>query len=281
MPASSSDIWKKFAVRFALVLAVVVGVWLACSSLWLEPKYKGKAVSKWVRECVEVPGSPAGFVELHSNTINDIGSNAVPHLIQVIERGPGFFGWEIYQKAYTNLPVIVSKRLPMPIDPGVARIRAYWALAGLGDDAKNAIPFLMRQFNTNNGQLGFAAHTLAMLGDCSTSTIPQLTVFLNGADPVLSRYAAQIIARIEPKHPLLLPTTMKWVSSTNEVDRRFACLVLDYMGPEAMPAREALTRLFQDEDFSVRHNATNAIKQIDLAPDRQLWGWGKSRRRGE
>ena len=234
LASSPLQLEKVRLLNFKLALAAVVGIWLTWSTLWPEPQHKGYAVSKWVREWVEVPDSTMSYSDPRLDPIYEIGSNAVPYLIQEIERGPGLFGREWYQAAHKKLPPTIARWMPTPRVPETIQIRSYWTLTGLRENAGSAVPFLMSRLNTNDHLLDFVAHTLATVGDCSTSTIPQLTVFLKSPDAVMSRYAARIIACIDPKHSLcLLPTAMDWMSSTNEVDRRFGCIVLDYMGPEA------------------------------------------------
>jgi hypothetical protein len=243
------------------------------------PLHEGKPVRQWIAEWIELRETTMSSDDERLDPILAIGANAVVPLVEAIKQHRGIRSREWYRSTYPKLPSALSRHLPAPGN-NVA-IRAYWTLVNLGPDAQAAVPFVATQLDTNNTLIDFAAHTLAALGTNARAALPVLTNAFHDSNPVRRRYAARILACVEPSYPELLPKMIKDLTSTNIIDRRCACLVFDYMGPQAKPARAAVEQALTDSDSWVRQHATNALKQIDLASDRVRWGFSRPRRRGE
>ncbi len=233
------------------------------------PVYKGKPVSEWVDACVRKPGNSfSGTNEQEFLPVLDIGSGAVPYLVRVIQKEPGFVASKLYGDLYRKLPVWLSSRLPLSVDKKTVRFRAYSSLAALGSAAKPAVPFLAGQFNASNRELDFVRAALVAIGPDAREAIPALTNAFHSTNQTFRWMAARTLAKVSPDYHELVPTMLTELKSSNVVARRGACLVLGGLGPVAKSSLPALTEALEDEDKGVRDNADRALRAIELSTNR-------------
>jgi thiol-disulfide isomerase/thioredoxin len=224
---------------------------LALLARWTPEAIRAKTIRQWVQELVKMPQYADKSIELEQ--IQKKPDEAIAALLDVIQSG-------------TNAD---------------AQVAAYFALNDLGPLGKPAVPFLIRQFTTNNALVQFTADTLSRFGPDAKPAVPTLENILN--DPTLEAVAdesaqrtdsrswlifnaAYCLAKIEPASPSLVPTMIKWVAAPNLMCRRGAPKVLERAGSMASAAVPALKKACTDSDATVRRNATNAISKITNQP---------------
>jgi len=220
---------------------------LALLAKWTPEAIRAKTTRQWVQELVSMDQSADKSIELEQ--IQKKPDEAVATLEEIILSG-------------TNAG---------------EQIAAYYALNHLGPLAKPPIPFLIRQFTTNNSLVQFTASTLSGFGPDAKPAVPTLENILN--DPTLEAVAdesaqrmdsrsglifsaAYCLAKIEPASPSLVPAMIKWVEAPNLMCRRGAPKVIERAGSLASAALPALRQACADSDETVRRNATNAISKI-------------------
>lgn len=192
--------------------------------------------------------------------IREIGSDAVPFLIEAINHKPGLSTWHAYGNIYTNMPRLIAQKMPEPRNATILPFRAYCALGELGSSARSAVPFLASQFTTNNNCVDFDRATLMKLGTNAVDAIPALTNAFHSSDRWLRLSAGRALSVICPEYPELVPTLLEKFHGTNIVERRFACICFSEMKSHSPEINAALQEALKDPDYSVRYHAQRALK---------------------
>jgi HEAT repeat protein len=182
--------------------------------------------------------------------VKAMGATAVPYLVDIIRKNDSF----------RDTPPNPPSHHPEGRD--LMRIRAYWALGGLHSYSRSAVPFLIQEFTATNDMIDFASYALENLGEDARPAIPVLTKKLKDSDFRLRWAAAGALAKMDPANPELMPMLLSEINSPDVVTRRFACITLGEMGPDAEPATPILNEAAKDKDEWVRYQATNALVKI-------------------
>ena len=120
------------------------------------------------------------------------------------------------------------------------RRHAAEVLAGIGPEAKAAVPALIQALRGGNSQISKtfyptvhcnAADSLVQIGSQAKEVVPDLIQALNDPDESVRYYVAEVLGRIEPKDKSAVP---------------------------------ALTQALNDPDRAVRRNAAWALKKINI-----------------
>ena len=282
------------ALLASLVLLVIVvrGVWSAD-----EPTYEGKPVSVWFREYAYASNSafytasgmpsgrtvifPAGSgkrpVLTSSPSTNlqvrvwyptadpawaaleALGSNAVPCLVRhfrsgVLDRA--------YERAFTNLPSAIQKKLPNPVRNRWLRIRAIDALARLklGESGRAATPHLLELLKQRDPSLRRA------VCDALRS--------LHVDHRSITRVQLQLGSQRKYTDVVEIASQMGWggddmarllgeiLRAPDPALRRDAMRLLEYSSPAAAPALDQIILALKDSDNEVRYLAARSIEAI-------------------
>lgn len=167
----SEPMWKnRRALQGILAVAVLSGfAWLALRPP-REPVYEGKPLGYWLRHPMLTPITNYPFLGGTSINFPKVDSNAVPFLVQALERPDGAFDRQ-YGNLYLKLPPRFRSRLPKPVFPGELRTHATSILCKMGKDAKPAIPVLIRMMKTDsssNARFGATTCLLSIGGGDET-----------------------------------------------------------------------------------------------------------------
>ena len=186
-----------------------------------------------------------------------LGSNAVPYLVSQL-RGIPFE--PTYQRVFTNLPVLMQKKLPNPREKQQLRIRALNALGRLGDPALGASPVVVAMLKERDRSVRFAViEALRNLHvERRVVTAALVRIGEQGRYGDMLEIAAQTgwegddMAR-------LLGSLLK---SPDPALRRQAMTLLERAGVAATPALEAILPMLADPDSEVRYLAARSLEAM-------------------
>jgi HEAT repeat protein len=233
-----------------------------------------------------------------------MGTNAVPFLIETLERKPSKLGEAVDKQRADHpgsIPESVAKVLPSAYRVEDRREMAAFFLGELGPLAEAAIPTLLRiccDTNENSRVQGQAWSALPKMGEKGAVLVPDYLRWLKGNDPELQETGASFLGSVGPKARVAIPELLKaavgtnaglartaalalWsidrqtnvalrihtkdLQSTNSSTRQLAAVYLGKMGAAAAEAAPQIEPLLRDPDDQVRDRAENALGEI--APD--------------
>ena len=211
-----------------------------------EPEYDGQPLSYYLSSLTY---SQVRLERSARDAILDIGSNAVPYLIKILDARESRF------KMWFNELADRQSFIRFRFAPLVNRqIQAAMACQELGPVAAPAIPSLARL--VDSPQLGFLA--VAALAEIGPQTFPLLTNALNS--PCAStRFAAVGHLR------LVRPRERAWpplLAALHSSESHMRTLAAESLGALELPSTEvvaALTASLDDPDHNVRINAARSL----------------------
>jgi hypothetical protein len=183
----------------ALLVVIPVGLaWVLIPSGPREPVYEGRPVNYWLRN-PKIPGTNA--------TANSalpywpkMDSKAVPFLARALETREG--RWDrFYLQVWYRTPGWIGNHLPPPVRAAVVRVGAANVLGTLGNDAKPAIPVLIRtlQEDENGGVRCGAVFALLKIGAGDEQVTEAVVAALKDKDPNVRFVTGQILKQIDPE----------------------------------------------------------------------------------
>jgi HEAT repeat protein/lysophospholipase L1-like esterase len=147
----------------------------------------------------------------------------------------------------------------------VDRAAAAWALGGLGDAGRVAIPALVRALGDARAEVrAGAAWSLGRLGDAARSAVPLLVAGLDDPDASARWRAGEALGRIGPD-AAAIPALVQVLDRPNSAGRGEAASALGRMGPSASAAVPPLVRALADAREEVRWRAAWALGEIGPA----------------
>jgi HEAT repeat protein len=152
-------------------------------------------------------------------------------------------------------------------DPAVRR-EALLALGAIGPPAESVLETAVGLLEDPDPMVRTAAaYVLGKLGPAAKSAVPALRKGLTGDDPGLNRIAAWALVKIEPENPqnvqTAIPVLTEALAHEQALVRREAADALRALGAQSKPALEALQRLANDPDPTVKAAAEAALKAIE------------------
>jgi len=211
---------------------VVVGafVWSLIPSR--EPEYRGRMLSEWM--VIHATGkNPTDKAVVEAETaIRQIGTNAIPYLIEWIQYSPP-----------------ASKRLLYPpVQTAVRQVDPQW------------------QISDRRLTLSVAAISgFRILGSNAVAAVPELSRIL--LDPALSNCHVNVAFCLGELGPAAIPGLISAATNRQCSARRTAVYRLLRMAPvlreDPRPASPALVGLLNDPDFQVAAAASNILRTID------------------
>lgn len=275
---------KKRNILLAILLAAILG-----SLIWFiftphELVYSGKTLSVWLQEMEDWDGDtnyPAYIA------FQNMGSNAIPALLSVIESGgsrlqkltfqlnqkqsivhlPGGTPWRqemgatwaLYAmgtnaaptfQVFTNWLLHTNKTIPSAI-----------VLAGIGSEA---IPTLIAALTNQERRIRHsAASGLAWARSDVDLIIPALIARLSDRDATMQYMAASSLGQIHARPDIAVPALIKNLSSTDPLLRGTILISLGLFEGKALEALPVIMVALKDPDPLVRQSAGFALKQID------------------
>ncbi len=214
-----------------------------------EPMYKGHPLSYWLRD-LQLWSSqwPAPLTDEAKKAVSHIGTNAIPFLLQYMERGAS---------------------------AGFVADGAIQAFRILGPSARSAIPELAR-LATNQPEsdlraqahiqlpvIAFGSGPLAALGGIGSDALPALlSILTNGIAPGTRLGAIQAISGMGRNAGQAVPVLLPYVDDNNDMVASAAVGALGRTGPGNPAALAALERIAQGPRLQLRGNALEALSHF-------------------
>src|SRR3984957_8057250 len=292
--------WVKIKTAIATGLSAVTfagAVIFVESPRWSQPQYAGRIMSSWLTRLDD--GKREKEVEMSWVTWQDaqagrtaeqkeavaaihaMGAAALPYLQAALMKEDGKIDW-------------MREKLGLSAPAAAQRHQATLALEALGPEAKPLLPQLTECLEGTNCPKAAAAALASIGPEGWTILTREITSTNNNAAPcsiwALATHrvggpeavtalknivinaapeggggeAVWALAEISPEHGDLVPIFTNGLTSRNK-DLRWACaLALGELGQDARPAVPALVAALNDKNPKVRHDAAQALQEIDL-----------------
>jgi hypothetical protein len=230
-----------------LLLAVILVAGLIVGSPQpREPEYDGQPLSDYLRSLTY---SQVRLERSARDAIRAIGSNAVPHLIKILDARESRF------KTWFNELANPYSFIRFRFTPVASRqVQAAMACQELGPTAAPAIPSLARLID--DPQLGSWA--VAALAEISPQTFPLLTNALNSRWPA-TRFAAVGHLRLARPRERAVPPLLMALGSQESHMRGIAAESLGALGLPSPEVVTALTACLDDPDANLRVIAARSL----------------------
>src|SRR5258708_6947335 len=271
------------------ILLAVLFVALAGGLVWMlsrptEPAYRGKPLSVWLKEFNGNPGdsNQAAFV-----AFRDMGTNAIPALLKIIQSGDPRFQRMVLK--LNRMQSLVECPVRETADQSWG---ASCALYAMGANAKPALPVLTNLlFHTNTVWLsavplaGMGAAGLPPLLAALTNqnayirysaatalcwersdlnmVVPALIARLSDQDREVHRTAVEVLGRLHAEPALAVPALMKDFPGDDPGLRSLILMAIGEFETNAGAAVPMLIESLSDNDQTVRNDAAWALKHID------------------
>jgi HEAT repeat protein len=259
----------KTARSLGIVLAIAsLGQTGLITAFAAEPTYQGKTASFWL-ECggTNTAASVAAFKAM--------GTNAVPLLIETLERKPSKLG-ELVDKQIADynlkhpggVPNQFRSALPSAYRVGERRELAVFFLGQLGPAAEAAIPVLFRIYtDTNEGWRieNEVSQALGAMGEKGVVLLPHYFAWLTNADPKIQVIGAGFLGSIGPKARGTVPELLKVVDGTNRNAANAAALALWSIDRQTNVALRVHTRQLQQTNHTSRQLAISYLGEMGPA----------------
>lgn len=251
-----------------------------------EPLYEGIPLSAWVRELGRSPNWERR--QRAEAAIWEIGTNAMPYLVELLQQGEPAFKAGTVQWVETLSKIDLEQLLQGRRQLGAVRAirvlgpraepwlpqlsvlanstnrqKAYlglWALANTRCEA--ACPILARAI-TNSAVSAAACHFAAALGNQGVPLVPTLLSALDATNAQVRCDAVSALRRISPQAEQMVPALTSRVSDSNQVVARFAIGALGALGQDAATARPTLLAAACSGTPLVRAAASNALLRLE------------------
>jgi len=135
------------------------------------------------------------------------------------------------------------------------------ALQYLGKDALPPLLMVLTNQHQAAGLRRLAAHSIKSLGTNAVSAVPVLVEFLN--DEGHEWDDAIVLFSLKIESGLIVPALLNSLDHRKPGVRSLAVFLLGARGKEARSAVPTLLKMLDDQDWQIREDATNALRQID------------------
>jgi hypothetical protein len=234
-----------------------------------------------------------------------IGTKAIPRLLELMSSGPGLFE-RVQDRASEKLPTVgnfLSRHQMFQTAEG-RRIAAWKGFGALGTNAEPALPVLGNMLqqaganlllgctiasigpkgeevllsaltNADDNTIDVAAFCLGLCPASRTSAVPALVSAVDRGQATYHVLGA--LGRLGCYPELVVPAVSKCLTKTNalppaSVGQAMAILILGLYGEQSRPAVPILVKLYEDPDTTSRQVIRVVLKHIDPEHVEQLLG---------
>jgi peptidoglycan/xylan/chitin deacetylase (PgdA/CDA1 family) len=245
----------KLRARIAVFLSVSVGCALGVYVLFRsgEPEFEGKRLSDWLRDLETHPDMASRDWKEASHAVRQIGSNAVPSLVRMIEVGDS--KWKLQAVDWLQEAVSVD------LTETLANVHNRRALLGfhlLGRDAASAAPKLQALIANSDPQI--AGQALAALSEIGgEEVLPALLNTLTNGKPAVRIQAAATLGALRSRAGAAVPALVEATRDDDPGFRANAARALGEISLQADTAVPRLTEMLSDTNSSVRISAAMSL----------------------
>ncbi len=255
---------RRYLLITLLIAAVGVLAWLLLL-LDPEPTYQSRPLSYWLKGFY--PGNPDPTQKQAVDAVTQIGTNAVPTLVRMLQQKDS--------KLKLRLIQLIQMQHWVHFNFESSEKRHLEALAGLaflGPKAKSAVPVLLEIYNEHHpGPYDNSltmAQLLANMGPAAADAVPRFVQATTDTNSQIRFNAVNTLAQIHARPDLSVPALTASLRDPDETVRSMAALCLVDFGANARSAVPELTRLLADPDSDVREDAAEALKEIKHTPSK-------------
>jgi len=279
---------RRYILASLVVAAITVSLAFALRRHNDEPRYQGKTVREWLS--FKKPSQDDVFQAQVSSMLDELGSNAVPPLVEILDQGktPIKDWFSINAIKLKWAPGFIHSVAAKQLDNSKLPFHAQRALSKLGPSAVGAIPDLERIICDPDKERGWtlAAIVLGGMGDRALPSIeralsnaptpripllrqmflPSLKMSLVNVDSHI-REAAVLVLSDYPQPPY---DVVEWVADMLEVGdaecrKRVLRALRRWMpdiAPVTAPAREAIEKAAKSNDSEIRLLANELLTNL-------------------
>lgn len=275
---------KLTLIVLAVMLTTVAVILLARSP---QPSYQGQSVSEWFH----LPADHNWVYdrELDSQAFRAMGSEAVPFLVDRMQRAPSKTRERLLEKVSSGLSLSYRQNSER------WQSRAAYLLGEIGSAAESAVPDLRAATNSSNWALRGAA-TVALMkvggepieplieklkdtrdysawyqnammvgrfGSRAESAVPILLDALKHTNNIIQAHALIALGMIAQQPDQCVPAIVPFLTSPNVSDRQKAIGALLGFGTNAITAKAEIRSALGDSDPWVRSRAAHAMEQLE------------------
>ena len=284
-----------------LLLIAVITLGLAggfyATRLWeAQPRYAHRSLNQWVSRLGKRPNDAEA-----RQAITQIGTNAIPYLLQWIAYCPGRPN-PVVSKLNEAGYRVLKRKGPLIEDPAwfqaEGAVTAFRALGPAAEPARPALGLLLTSSSgvgaesdvvertrglllparkadlpwlltlLTNGTVPYPHQAIDLILSVGPDAVPVIPLFLQCLDSTnlfLPAYSAKELGRLHREPGVIVPALIHCLSSSNSYTRAQAALSLAEFPTEALPAVPRIRSLLSDPEPFVRSSATNALQS--LAPE--------------
>lgn len=247
---------KRLGIGVILILVVGVAAFAWYVFAGQSLTYQGRTLTQWFGEKSE---PDHGSYE----ALREIGTNAYPLLLGMLrmEDLPGV------------LPLVsLAQRLPLVpvhyIPADVRHQQAVYGIAALGEHSKELVPGLIQLYELNRSESSQCAVAMALagIGPEAQQALPSLLRGLGNTNELVLAHTIYAILRVNmscPRPELVVPALTNFLHHPSALVRTKAAEAVGFFGPGATDAVSQLLPLLFDTDGGVRAYAAQAIRRID------------------
>ena len=248
----------RWGVIASITLLLLIGALISLSHGLgaREPSYGHKTLTEWFGNATQ---GQSGLYE----ALRATGTNAYPVLIRMLRKEdlPGV----------SALASLLSGQSLIPVHYVPAEVRhsqAVYGIGALGEHAKELLPEVVRAYQMRRSPSSqcAAAQIIAGIGPDAKAALPTLLKGLNGTNELVLSDTLYAILRVNmaaPEPALVVPALTNFLYNPSTAVRIRAADALGFFGPAAKSALPHLLPLANDPDFNLARYARQALERIE------------------
>jgi HEAT repeat protein len=268
---------KRFGIVLAVLFVAFLGVIIWQAWRTPEPVYQGRALSYWLEgydtgndnQTHPKGPSPPTFVEANE-AIRQIGTNAVPALLQMLEQKDSKF-----KLAIMGL-LQMQHLIKIPNSSANRNFEANQGFVALCPRASNAVPQLIEIFDRNPAPFPKQAipAILGYIGPPAVQAIPALLRGVTHTNGIVRGNAIFALRQIHAVPHLVVPALIKCLNDPDIWVRAQAVRSLGVFGKDAQLAVPALIQLWQKEPLRLATSTPTSNLELSLDGGIVTAAWG-------
>lgn len=197
---------RKWRIGFGIVMAGILASWLGVYFRRAkEPGYQGRRLTEWLSDCSVYPPNgvgeyPRAFnprVRAASHAVKEIGTNAIPVLLNLLQAGDSTEGLKIKLNVLLDRQSIIRFRFRPGYD---YRNLAVFGFEILNKEAAPAVPALIGLLNCEHPMARIdVIYALGKIGPAAKEAVPALLTHLNDEHANVRIAVTNVLKQIDPE----------------------------------------------------------------------------------
>ncbi len=197
--------WK-WRLGLGIVIAGILASWLVVHIRRLnEPSYQGRRLTEWLGDCSVYPSSgigeiPRAFnpnVPATSHAVKEIGTNAIPVLLDMLQAGDAAVELKIKLNGLLERQSIIHFRFRHGCD---YRNLAVFGFEILNSEAAPAVAALVHLLHTEDPMARIdVIYALGKIGPAAKDAVPDLLTHLNDEHANVRNAVTNVLKQIDPE----------------------------------------------------------------------------------